>query len=114
MSAIEHRRPKEVAALATACTSGDLEDAKRLIGTYLLGRSPENHALHKFWSTLLTALAHNHAKIASYLLAQGVPFGLLDIQQAIETRSTAIFNVLLQHGWNVNLPLSETKQPALA
>jgi hypothetical protein len=63
---------------------------------------------------LLTALAHNHAEIASYLLAHGVPVGLLDIQQAIETRSMAIFNVLLQHAWNINQPLSETQPPALA
>jgi hypothetical protein len=43
-----------------------------------------------------------------------VPFGLLGIQQAIETRSTAMFNVLLQHGWNINQALSETQPPALA
>lgn len=114
MPAIEHRRPKEVAALATACASGDLEDAKGILGAYLIGRSPENYALHKFWPALLTALAHNHAEIAPCLLAHGVPFGLLDIQQAIETRSTAIFNVLLQHAWNINQPMSETQPPALA
>lgn len=38
---IENRRPKEAAALAAACASGDLEDAKRILGTYLLGTLPE-------------------------------------------------------------------------
>lgn len=60
------------------------------------------YAFHQFWPAITAAVEYNRPEIASYLLAQGVPTGLTATNQAIETRSTAIFDVLLQYGWDIN------------
>lgn len=39
---------------------------------------------------------------------------LSHIEQAIEIKSTAIFDVVLQHGWDINGGLTETEPTAFA
>lgn len=111
---VEHYPPKEVTPLANASASGDLDTIKRILGSYLADRSPEKYALQEFWPVLLTALAYDYPEIVSYLLDVGIPLALVHVQQAIETKSAAVFDVLLRHGWNINEPLSETQPSALA
>lgn len=110
----EHYSPKEVTSLVNACVSEDFDSVQNIFKSYLMNRSPENHELHTFWPVLLTAVTHNCPKIVSHLLDLGLPLVSMHVEQAIKTKSTAIFDVFLQHGWKINEQLSETKPPALA
>ncbi|RLM00455.1 hypothetical protein CFD26_106099 [Aspergillus turcosus] len=111
---VEHYPPKEVTPLANASASGDFDTVQRILGSYLANRSPESYTLQEFWPVLLTAIAYDRPEIVSYLLDVGIPLSLVHIQQATETKSAAISDVFLRHGWNINEPLSETQPPALA
>ena len=111
---VQHYPPKEVIPLANASASGDFVTVKGILGSYLAGRSPENYALQEFWPVLLTALAYDRPEIVSYLLDIGIPWALVHVQQAIETKSATLFDVFLRHVWNINEPLGETQPPAFA
>lgn len=110
----KHHPPKEVTWLADACVSGDFNSIQTFFESYLTNWSPEKHGLHEFWPVLLTAVSYDRPHIVSYLLDLGLPLVSIHVERATSTKSTAIFDVFLQHGWNINKQRSETQPPTLA
>ena len=110
----DFRPPKEVAPLVEATISGDLHRVREILKSYLTSRSLENYNLNKLWPVLFTALEHDRPVVVSHLLGLGLRLTYSYVDRAIKTKSTAIFDVFLQHGWNINEPLTRMRPPALA
>lgn len=51
---------------------------------------------------------------ARVILAQHLPVENLPIHEVLSTRSMGMFQLFLEHGWNINTPLKILKPPVLA
>lgn len=109
-----HDPPSEIKPLVYACITGQLDQVKEIFQGYLTRQDYTEDALYEFWPVLLTAIEYDKPEIVRYLLCLGIPLEPMHIQKAIETKSTSIFDVLINHNWDINQSLGDFKPPALA
>src|ERR1700694_4363272 len=83
-------------ALQKACSSGDLETLKSLV---LKRPKPPKKDIQ---DGLFDAIASDHDAVVSFLLEHGAKVDILAMTGALRCRSTAVFQLLLDHGWNIN------------
>ena len=93
--------------IGEGCFSADLEEV--MVSLENLKPSPEN--LQRYLSS---ACLNNRPQIADYLLNKGAKIDCLAAYAAcFRGQSVAIFEVLLQHGWDINGPVGNTQPPLL-
>lgn len=92
--------------LRKACADGDLESAKTTLQNMRRQLSPDTPIPRHLQMPLADAIAGGHTEIVTYLLSQGAQITSLDITQAVRpcSRSVAIFQTFLDHGWDINSP----------
>lgn len=109
--------PVEVGLLKLASRSGCLRDVHQILSQYILTQAPDPTTgrlwLYLFGESITEAIAHHHTIILSYLFFKRVGEPSLHVRSAIDARSSAIFQVFLDYGWNINEPLERTMPPAL-
>ena len=105
------------AVLLRHATAGHLQDAHETLCRYMLTQTPDPTTgpleLGLFYESIKAAIANRHAALVSYLFSMGIGEPSLCVRDAIEAKSTAIFQVFLNHGWDVNKPLGRNKAPPL-
>ena len=63
---------------------------------------------------MIQAVRQDQKDVVAELLQQGLPVSEYYALEAIgHRRSKEVLNMLLQHGWNINQPISELRPPAL-
>jgi hypothetical protein len=116
-SRIRPRDPVDVELLRQASAQGQLQDVHQILSQYLVTQAPDPATgelkLTVFCDSIPEAIAHNHPKILSYLFFMHVGEPSLYVNEAIKARSSAIFEVFLRFGWNINKPVERTMAPAL-
>jgi hypothetical protein len=109
--------PVEVGLLKLATAAGSLQDVHQILSQYILAQSPDPTTgqikLTLFHSSIVEAITKNYSTILSYLFYMRVGEPYSSIYLALQGRSSAIFEVFLNHGWNINEPIQRTQPPAL-
>ncbi|KAL8919570.1 MAG: hypothetical protein Q9208_006687 [Pyrenodesmia sp. 3 TL-2023] len=111
--------PSILPALTEACAQGSTTRVRaclerwRGMASPVPRRPPSKPTLH-LQPALLAAIQNNHPAVVSLLLDQGFIIGHEVVRAAIETRSFAILQAFLNHGWNINKQLGPTMAPALS
>lgn len=75
-------------------------------------RPPARPTVH-LQPALLAAVQHNQPAVVSLLLDEGFIIGHEVVRLAISTRSFAILQAFVDHGWNINKQLGPSMAPAL-
>lgn len=68
---------------------------------------------NRLYDGLIAAIENQNVHIASYLLSRGVEIIDLDFANATKMKSYAMLQLLLDHGWDINLPMGWDEPPAL-
>lgn len=109
--------PVQVNLLKLASRAGKLQDVHQILMQYILRQTPDpitgRFRLYLFHESIREAIHHNRPIILSYLLFMRVGEPSLYLSPALEARSSSIFQVFLDYGWNINEPLERTRPPTL-
>lgn len=107
--------PRDVPELADAGAAGDL----MRIQQYFSALADESGKVardvdDRYHHVLETAFRQSQPEIANYLLGIGFYRRPHYVNLAAEARFTALLEVLITHGWDMNAPLTENTPPFLA
>ena len=96
------------APLEAACTIGDLKTVETLVEQWLSNpqMSPNivTHPMYEFNMAFFRAIEHNHPSIVSYLMSRGIGISNGATVWALKSRSIPIFEILVDHGLDINAP----------
>ena len=67
-----------------------------------------------FKELMALAIEDGHPSIVSRVLGLGLKLSRLHIEMALDNPSAEIFQAFLDHGWDLNAPLSGIEPPVLA
>jgi len=105
------------AILLEHARAGRLQNAHATICQYMSTQTPDpitgRLELRLFYESIKAAIANRHTAVVSYLFFMRIGEPSLYVYEALEARSTAIFQVFLNHGWDINKPLGRNKAPPL-
>lgn len=65
-------------------------------------------------SSLYVAVEHQHLHVIAFLLSRSAKIGEGHMKAAIWTHNTKIIQILLDHGWDINAPLSPSQPPPMS
>jgi len=105
--------PRHIAPMTQASIAGDLGKVQEALNFYLRAQGSHHPKLYKFDCALNEAIQWKQPEIVSYLLSAGVPLEKVHCYKATEVKSTAVYEVFLQNGWDINKPLDIYEPPAL-
>lgn len=105
---------EEIIPLIDACSSGDLTALRQAFDGQTADHELDSYDEYKLWPLLSEAVVQDRPQIVSFLLDMGVPVSEVVVKYALEAKSTAIFEVLLEHNWDFQEPMSELNPPPLA
>ncbi|TAQ86990.1 hypothetical protein B7494_g4695 [Chlorociboria aeruginascens] len=109
--------PAEVILLKLASSAGSLQDVHQILSQFIVTQAPNPTTgelwLYQFSESITEAIINNDPIILSYLFFMHVGIPHFYLSSAIEARSSAIFQVFLDYGWQINKPLQRTMPPAL-
>jgi ankyrin repeat protein len=92
--------------LEEACIIGCLDQIQELFTTMseTWGRNPafQKCAQQTVDTSIYNAASHNHPAAISYFLDNGIPITDALVATACEFGATEVFQVLLDHGWDIN------------
>ena len=104
--------------LSKACAAHDLPTVKGLVDSWHQNQSPSGPSAYPIGAlepTFYEAIGLDDAPIASYLLDEGVSLCQLAILEALEHKCTSsMWQVFLDHGWDINAELHHKRPPPLA
>lgn len=105
--------------LREACANGQTEEARECLRRWknvenpVPRRPPKRPTVH-LHPAMLAAVENDHPSTMSMLLDEGFFIGYEAVRAALTNRSTAMLQVFLDHGWNVNRTLGPIMAPALS
>ncbi len=104
--------------LREACAHGRTEEARKLLTEWKnnpnpVPRRPPKRPTVLLHPALLAAVQENHLATASMLLDEGFLISYEEVRAALTNRSTAMLEVFLNHGWNINRTLGPSMAPGL-
>lgn len=106
--------------LSTAIVNGDLATVCQVLMTWpsqpRAGLDSGDYItdLWPFKAVLSGAIERGNTELASYVLGRGLKIELYATMLALDLKSVDMFQVLVDHGWDINMPLSEAQPPCLA
>lgn len=109
----ERHPPREFTPMTQANIAGDLGKVQEALDFYLRAQGSQDPKLYRFDCVLNEAIQWKQSEIISYLLSAGVPLERMHCYKATEVKSTAVYEVFLQNGWDINRPLDIYEPPAL-
>lgn len=99
--------PEEVVQLEAASASGDIKAVEAVFQSQWLEKAQVDRIhIDRFASSLVMAMTYNHVSVASYLLSVGVSMNISHFTLAMEMKSYAFLQLFLDHGWDINEPIS--------
>jgi hypothetical protein len=109
--------PTESELLAVLSAAGKLRDVHQILAQYILAHEPDPVTgqldLSMFTKSVCQAIASNRPAIVSYLFFMRVGRPSDYVFHALKARSTSIFEIFLQHGWDINQPVAQMEAPVL-
>lgn len=99
--------------LDTAVNSSDSLSFKRILDAYIDSDPKSRSNISDLYRTMLNAIWEGGTEFVSILMDSGLPMHYIYAKQAIHSRSKPILAVFLQHGWDINQPISGTEPPIL-
>lgn len=107
--------------LNAACSSGDVHAFKELVSQWKQSSSPSpppgppNYPMGTLEPVIFHAIRSDQAEIVDYLLREGIIFNRLLLADAVSSEaSSAVWQVFLDHGLDINAPLERNGMPPLA
>lgn len=106
--------------LSTAIGDGNLAAVSHILATWpsqpRAGSDSGDYIadLWPFKAVLSGAVQNGNTHLASYVLDRGLKIELYAVMYALDIKTVDMFQVLLDHGWDINMPLGETSPPCLA
>ena len=106
--------------LSTATKAGSAISVLHLLNSWPHQPTKNLNSAHKIpelWPYKLVleeAIKTANADLASLVLQSGLKVELYAAFLALNERSEAIFEVLINYGWDINMPLGDTLSPCLA
>ncbi|KAK9420187.1 hypothetical protein SUNI508_06715 [Seiridium unicorne] len=106
--------------LDEACTKGGsaLGEVERLVSAWQNmpqpspPRGPENYPIGTLEPVLYQAIRMDRADVTNYLLNQGIRTSRLTLYEALSSKSSSeLWQVLLDHGLDINAPLNTANEP---
>jgi len=104
---------RDITPMIQASIAGDLSKVQEALDSYLREQGSHDPKLYKFDCVLTEAIQWKQSEIISFLLSAGVPLEKVHCYKATEVKSTAVYEVFLQNGWDINRPLDIYEPPAL-
>lgn len=98
-------------AVVLALASHDLSDVRLTVSWLMLNGSKQSR--DRLTDSLTLVIENMDIDILQYLLDQGIPFTLRQVEIAVRKESIPMLNMFLRHGWNINEPASWTRPPLL-
>lgn len=109
--------PTETELLPVLSAAGKLRDVHQILVQYLLAHEPDPVTgkldLTMFTRSICQAIASKQPAVVSYLFFMRVGKPSDYIFHACQARSTSIFEIFLQHGWDINQPVAQMDTPVL-
>jgi hypothetical protein len=105
--------PPVIGQLTEASASGNFFKIQAILSQFLAQPAPKDFELDHLVIALARAVKNNHVKVTSYLLSQGIPLKVGLFRHATQVKSYEMLQLFLDHGWNINEPLSYDKPPPL-
>ncbi|KAL8990733.1 MAG: hypothetical protein Q9169_008049 [Polycauliona sp. 2 TL-2023] len=105
--------------LREACANGRTNEARECLRRWkkmenpVPSRPPKRPTAH-LHPALIAAVEHDHVSTASMLLERKFILSYKPVLAALKNRSTAMLQVFLDHGWNINKTLGPCMAPALS
>ena len=99
-------------AIVSAIASRHLSEVQLTFSWWRMHHGTE-HSRNRLTEYLIEVVENEDIDILDYLLHQGVPFELLQIEIAIQKKSIPMLDIFLRHGWDINEPESWTTPPWL-
>ncbi|KAL8781972.1 MAG: hypothetical protein Q9213_005756 [Squamulea squamosa] len=106
--------------LETAIDAEDLATISQLLDYWPNQPSSGNNSgdynpvLWPFKAVLSGAVETTNTAVASNVLDRGLKIELYAVMRALDSPSTGMFQIFIDHGWDINMPLGETMPPCLA
>ena len=106
--------------LQTAIEVGDLATISQLLQSWPTQPDSENNSgdyvpdLWPFKAVLSGAIEKGNIELSSYVLDHGLKIELYAMMLALQSPSAGIFQVFVDHGWDINTPMGEKWPPCLA
>ncbi|KAJ5654789.1 hypothetical protein N7490_001792 [Penicillium lividum] len=91
--------PLEFEQLQEACTSGHLDDVRKLSKT---GKITRDQLIHG----LTVAQQNGHTDLVSYLLSIGAPIQVFHVEDAIRSSEYHLLELFLKSGYEINTPIN--------
>ncbi|PGH07993.1 hypothetical protein GX51_01433 [Blastomyces parvus] len=91
------------------CALGDMERIKPLCEAWMaeMLRTHPPGETSSLQNAVVAAAKNQHVPVVAYLLSLGVPISHMLIKGVIDGGSTELFQVLLEHGWDINAQYEE-------
>lgn len=109
--------PTEAQLLEVLSAEGKLQDVHQILAQYLLAHKPDRTTgrldLNMFQGSISEAIKHQQLVIISYLFNMRVGKPSEYILNALEARSSSIFEIFLHYGWDINQPVAQMTPPVL-
>jgi len=105
---VRYVEPPVIGQLTEASASGNFSKVQAILSQFLAQPAPKGFQLEDLVVALAEAVYNNHVKIASYLVSRGIPMNIELFRHATQTKSYGILQLFLDHGGNINEPLSHT------
>ncbi|KEQ75447.1 ankyrin [Aureobasidium namibiae CBS 147.97] len=99
-------------AIVSALASRHLGEVQLTFSWWRMHHDTE-YSRNRLTGHLTEGIEHEDIDILDYLLQQGVPFTLRQIEPAIRKKSISMLDMFLRHGWDINEPESWSTPPLL-
>lgn len=106
--------PAELDNLNTASATGSIDTLRIFFSKWQNEFFSNQHLLGSLSSVLSSAVANNQVACVIYLLDEGVPVNQEVFLYATKRKLYPILQAFLEHGWDINTPISPLTPPALA
>lgn len=111
---IPTRTPIEIVEeVSDLCVNGNIQKFREVFESRLSIHGPDDFDIREFWPVMVEAIRQDNAQFIFELFRHGLEMDELYASQAVKAKAKNALQALLQHGWDINQPMSEVKPPVL-
>lgn len=111
---IPTRTPSEILERTSGlCINGSIGKFQEVLDSQLSGPEPHEFDIHDFYTVMIQAIRRDDTQFINELLRRGLPMDQLYALEAVKAKAKRALQIFLDHGWNINQPMSELKPPVL-
>lgn len=95
------------------CINGSIEKFQEVFDSRLSGPEPHEYDIRDFYKVMIQAIRLDDTQFINELFRRGLPMDQLYALEAVKAKAKRALQVFLDHGWDINQPMSELKPPVL-